>query len=147
MTAQDHKNKRAAAKRYRDMGNSAFIDERYDDAITYYTQALSRDENDFVCYSNRSAAYLKKNELINALEDAGKCIAIQPKYNKGHIRRVAVYHTMEEFDDAISAYKEGLKHCPDDKTLQMGLKAATKKKERQAAMKPGKGKPLGSFRF
>lgn len=123
------------------MGNSAFKDERYDDAITYYSQAIERNDNDFVCYANRSAAYLKKNELVKALEDAGRCTAIKPSYNKGHIRKVAVYHASKNYTDAVRAYEEGLKHCPEDTTLQRGLKAATKKQKEQGAQ------PLGGLHF
>ncbi|CAB9514700.1 Hsp70-Hsp90 organizing protein 2 [Seminavis robusta] len=122
-----HSKNEAQVKRYLDMGNNAFRDERWDDAITYYTQAISKGDKEYQCYSNRSAAYLKKGDLLEALEDAGQCISIKPNYHKGHIRRVAVYHQMEEYEDAIEAYKAGLEHCPNDKTLQKGLRAAQKK--------------------
>jgi stress-induced-phosphoprotein 1 len=113
---------------YLDMGNNAFQDERWDDAITYYTQAIAKGQDGmYQCYSNRSAAHLKKGDFASALEDAGKCITIKPTFHKGHIRRVAVYHQMEDYEDAVEAYREGLKHCPDDKTLRRGLKVVLKK--------------------
>lgn len=130
------------------MGNNAFQDERWDDAITYYTQAIAKgDDGMYRCYSNRSAAHLKKGELLLALEDAGKCIAIKPTFHKGHIRRVAVYHQMEEYEDAVEAYKEGLKHCPDDKTLQRGLKVALKKLRQRNEPDLEAEKLLKTFKF
>ena len=129
------------------MGNSAFRDDRFDDAITFYTQAISKDDQQYVCYSNRSAAYLRKGELVNALEDAGRCIAINPSYHKGHIRRVAVYHEMEEYEDAIDAYREGLEHCPDDKTLQRGLKEAIRRLRQQEEAGNDEEKVLQTFKF
>lgn len=133
------------------MGNAAFKDERWDDAITYYSQAINKDSNSYVCYANRSAAYLKNDELIKALEDAGTCITIKPSYNKGHIRRVAVYHMMEDYEDAIDAYKQGLQYCPNDDTLQKGLKSATKRfREQQAEEESSESEveqPKPGFRF
>ena len=127
------------------MGNSAFQDQRYDDAITYYTQALHKDENCYGCYSNRSAAYLKSGDLLHALEDAGRCIALKPTFHKGHIRRVAVYHQLEEYQDAVDAYREGLRHCPHDATLRRGLKEAQKKLRLQQLQ--DEDQVLGAFQF
>jgi stress-induced-phosphoprotein 1 len=135
---------------YLDMGNNAFQDERWDDAITYYTQAIAKGQDDgmmYRCYSNRSAAHLKKGDFASALEDAGKCIAIKPTFHKGHIRRVAVYHQMEDYQDAVDAYKEGLKHCPDDKTLQRGLKVALKKLATKNEPDMEAEKVLKTFKF
>ena len=130
------------------MGNNAFHDERWDDAITYYTQAITKDPDGlYQCYSNRSAAYLKKGDLVLALEDAGKCISIKPSFHKGHIRRVAVYHTTEDYEDAVEAYKEGLRHCPNDKTLQRGLKEALKMLRRQNEPDLEGEKLLKTFKF
>jgi stress-induced-phosphoprotein 1 len=112
---------------FRDMGNSAFSDKRYKDAIVYYTQAINLGDKEYACYSNRSAAHLRSGNIVQALEDATNCIAIKPSYHKGHIRRVAVFHQMQQYEDAIAAYKEGLAYCPDDKTLLRGLKEAEKK--------------------
>jgi stress-induced-phosphoprotein 1 len=130
------------------MGNNAFQDERWDDAITYYTHAIAKgDDGLYQCYSNRSAANLKKGDLLAALEDAGKCIAIKPTYRKGHIRRVAVYHQMEEYEDAVEAYEEGLLHCPDDTTLQRGLKVALKKLRQKNEPNLEAEKVLKTFKF
>ena len=129
------------------MGNSAFSDQRYDDAITYYTQAIHNGNREYSCYSNRSAAYFKKGDLLKALEDAGQCISIKPSYHKGHIRRVAVYHQMEDYEDAIAAYKEGLQHCPEEKTLLRGLRAAEKQLKRQQRPEHDEEKVLKTFKF
>jgi len=129
------------------MGNNAFKDERWEDAVNYYTHAISKDDRDYVCYSNRSAAYLKQGELIKALEDAGRCISICPTYNKGHIRRVGVYHHMEEFEDAVDAYLEALEMCPNDKTLQKGLRAAQKRVQKSQDPVGDEEKVLQTFKF
>ncbi|CAC5376234.1 STIP1 [Mytilus coruscus] len=68
-------------------GNEAFKDNRYHDAIQYYTEGIRFSKEDLVdvrLYSNRSLMYLKINDNENALKDAEKCIILAPKQWKAH---------------------------------------------------------------
>ena len=65
----------------------------------------------------------------NALIDAERCIKINPTWAKGYSRRGAALHAMRRYDEAISAYNEGLSKCPEDSGLKSGLADAQKAKE------------------
>ena len=54
----------------KDQGNKAFQAKDYDKAIELFTQALELDPNNFVLFSNRSAAKAGKRQYAAALEDA-----------------------------------------------------------------------------
>ena len=62
------------------------------------------------------------------MDDARECIKLKPTYHKGHGRKGAAYHAMKKYDRAVAAYKEGLKVCPDEDHLKMGLAAAKRAK-------------------
>jgi Ca2+-binding EF-hand superfamily protein len=95
-----------------------------EEAVKYYTRAIAQDRKDFICYANRSAAYLKIGQADKALEDGDRCVRIKPKYAKGHARKAAALHALKKFSEEVQAYKVGLGYCPDDKTLMGGLKNA-----------------------
>lgn len=54
----------------KDQGNKAFQTKDYDKAIDLFSQALALDPDNFVLYSNRSAAKAGKRQYAAALEDA-----------------------------------------------------------------------------
>ncbi|CAG2195420.1 unnamed protein product [Mytilus edulis] len=68
-------------------GNDAFKENRYHDAIQYYTEGIKSSPEktiDFKLFSNRSLLYLKVNDYENALKDAEKCIVLAPNHWKGY---------------------------------------------------------------
>lgn len=108
----------------RNKGNAAFKSGNWTDAIKFYSRAIKLDDSDFVCISNRSAAYLKVGEPEEALKDAERVIQLNPKYAKGHIRKACALHVMKKYTGEVNAYQTGLKHCPGDEALTQGLNMA-----------------------
>lgn len=51
-------------------GNKAFQAKEYDTAIELFSKAIELDENNYVLWSNRSAAKAGKRDWAAALEDA-----------------------------------------------------------------------------
>ena len=116
LTAEDHKNK----------GNQALQSNNVSTAIEHYTAAINLDGSNCVYYSNRSAAYLKKNDHVNALADAESCLGLNPKFAKGYSRKGAALHAAKRYNDSIAAYQEGLAAFPDDAGLKNGLDSVQK---------------------
>ncbi len=101
----------------------------FSEAIEHYTNAINMDGSNHVYYSNRSAAYLSKNEAVNALEDANSCIGLNPNFAKGYSRKGAALHALKRYNDSIAAYNEGLEKFPGDKGLTNGLTSVQKEKD------------------
>ena len=75
------------AEQFKAAGNAALQAGNLTEAIESYTKAINADGTNHVYYSNRSAAYLKKGDGNNALEDANSTIAINPEFSKGYSRK------------------------------------------------------------
>ena len=99
------------------------------EAIDQYTKAINADGSNHVYYSNRSAAYLKKGDAHNALEDANAVLGLNPDFAKGYSRKGAALHALKRYNDSIAAYKEGLVKFPDDAGLKKGLDDVTNEKD------------------
>ena len=110
-------------------GNAALQAGNMSEAIANYTKAINLDGSNHVYFSNRSAAYLKKGNGNNALEDANSCIGLNPEFPKGYSRKGAALHALKRYNDSIAAYNEGLEKFPTDAGLKSGLDAATKEKD------------------
>jgi len=129
-TAEDHK----AA------GNKALQAGKITEAIEEYTAAIRLDGSNHVYFSNRSAAYMKKGDAHNALEDAESCIGLSPDWAKGYSRKAAALHFLGRLNDSVAAYKEGLLKSPGDSGLTKGLAAV---ENEQCGPSPGTGRLFG----
>ena len=116
-------------------------------AIDNYTKAINADGSNHVYFSNRSAAYLKKGDANNALEDANSCIALNPQFAKGYSRKGAALHSLKRYNDSISAYNEGLAKFPADAGLKKGLEDVTREKENPMGMGGGAPDPTAGGLF
>ncbi|KAL3916430.1 MAG: hypothetical protein SGILL_005184, partial [Bacillariaceae sp.] len=114
-------------------GNAALQAGKTSEAIENYTKAINLDGANHVYFSNRSAAYLKKGDAHNALEDADSCIGLNPQFAKGYSRKGAALHSLKRYNDSISAYKEGLEKFPNDAGLKKGMEDVAREKD----MPPG----------
>lgn len=63
-------------------GNQFMKEEKYDEAVEMYTEAIEKDPQNHVLYSNRSAAYAKKEQFEDALKDAERTIEIKSDWAK-----------------------------------------------------------------
>jgi len=107
------------------------------------------DGANHVYYSNRSAAYLKKGDAHNALEDANACIGLNPAFTKGYSRKGAALHSLKRYNDSIAAYQDGLAKFPEDTGLKKGLDDVRREKDNPygstGAGSAGGGLPGGLF--
>ncbi|TDH69872.1 hypothetical protein CCR75_005640 [Bremia lactucae] len=97
------------AAEWKAKGNAALSAGNSKEAVECYTQAIALDPNDHVFYSNRSAAFLSLDDATSALEDAELCIRTKPDWPKAYSRKGAALHALKRYDEATSAYNDGLK--------------------------------------
>eukprot|EP00928_Gymnodinium_smaydae_P061750 TRINITY_DN45767_c0_g1_i1.p1 TRINITY_DN45767_c0_g1~~TRINITY_DN45767_c0_g1_i1.p1 ORF type:complete len:421 (+),score=107.87 TRINITY_DN45767_c0_g1_i1:60-1322(+) len=101
-------------------GNSKFKVGEYSAAIDAYTRSLELDSSQHLCYSNRSAAYLKLGgKAEEALRDAEKCVELAPEWPKGYNRQAAALQELQRWDEAIAVCEKGLKASNDESLRKM----------------------------
>ena len=77
---------------YKDLklkGKRHFKEERYQEALDCYTEALKLQPQCYLLYSNRSAAHNKLKNYEEALNDAIRCTSISPEFARGHYRKAS----------------------------------------------------------
>ncbi|ESL10180.1 stress-induced protein sti1 [Trypanosoma rangeli SC58] len=101
-------------------GNAFFKSDKFPEAVEAYTEAMKRNPEEHTTYSNRAAAYLKLGAYSQALADAEKCISLNPGFVKAHARRGHAFFWTKQYNKALQAYDEGLKHDPANAECKEG---------------------------
>jgi len=86
-------------------------------------------------YSNRSMVRLNLNKVPEALEDAKKCLAVDPAFVKGYHRKAQALQRLSEWDDAIAAAEAGLGLEPANTSFSELIEKTKQDKEKDLADK------------
>jgi len=133
---------RQRAEAFKEKGNRAFGEKRFDEAINMYSEAIKIDNRNHVYFSNRSAAYMGKNMYGQALEDAETCCKLNPKWGKGYFRRAVALLALSRAADAEAVLKEGIRADPSNADLRSKLDEVQKTLEKERRFVGQDGKPL-----
>mmetsp|Transcript_562 Transcript_562/g.866 ORF Transcript_562/g.866 Transcript_562/m.866 type:complete len:262 (+) Transcript_562:59-844(+) len=125
-----------SADELKQLGNDAFSKKDFDEAISFYSEAIKISPTNHVLFSNRSACYAGKKEWTAASEDAKSCIKLDPTFIKGYYRLANALIEIEELDAAHSTIKQGLNVDQNNVQLLRQLQTVkTQKKKLQIRKK------------
>ena len=118
----------------------AFVQKDMPSAELLYGKAIDLlaslpQKSEAALYSNRSMVRLNLNKTEGALEDAKKCLELDPKFVKAYHRKAQALLRLGEWDNAIEAAQAGSKLEPDNKSFQELIDKAQKDKEKDASDK------------
>jgi len=105
----------------KEKGNKAFKEGDNPEAVKHYTEAIKRNPNDHVLYSNRAACYTNLRAFSDALKDCEKCIQLNPRFVKGYTRKATVQFFMKEYHKCLETYQQALEIEPDNKEVEAGI--------------------------
>lgn len=91
----------------KEKGNKALTENKFDEAIAAYTEAISFDGKNHVLFSNRSAAYAKAGKYEEALKDANETVQLNPTWPKGYSRKGSALSYLQKYAEAFEAFQEG----------------------------------------
>ncbi|CAK0818956.1 unnamed protein product [Prorocentrum cordatum] len=109
------------AEAHKEKGNAAFKEKKFDEAVKHYNKAINLDPSNAAYYSNRSGAWSSKGSHDSALNDAEKCLQIDPGFVKGYSRKGKALFDMQRWDEAETAYQEGLAKDPSNAGCKQGV--------------------------
>lgn len=113
-----------SAEEFKAEGNKHFAAKEFEKAIESFTNAIAASPTpNHVLYSNRSACYASLKVFSKALEDANKCVEINPTWAKGYNRVGAAQYGLGNLDDARKAYSHAVELEPTNAMAQSGLTA------------------------
>lgn len=115
------KSKAAEAK---SRANDAFKRKDFTTAVDAYTQAIDLDPTDATFFSNRSLCWLRLGQAEQALSDAKTCRALRPDWAKACYREGAALQLLQRFEEAASAFYEGVTLEPENKELVSAFRDA-----------------------
>uniref|UniRef100_A0A0G4HPY3 Uncharacterized protein n=1 Tax=Chromera velia CCMP2878 TaxID=1169474 RepID=A0A0G4HPY3_9ALVE len=132
-----------ATAKSRDMGNDAFRQKRFKEALQHYETAYfgTPQSERYKMLSNRSACWLALGETSKALDEAIECIKMNRKWPKGYFRAARALMEMGKPHGAGMFLKKGLeeievggKNESERADLEKFLQQAEKASEHQRAM-------------
>lgn len=94
------------------LGTLCFNQQKYDDAIQYYSECLSRNADSAASHNALAAIYILKEDLIKAQEHLDQAMAINPELTNLHYNLAQLLEKRGEIRKAIEAYLEELDHTP-----------------------------------
>ncbi|XP_068107170.1 LON peptidase N-terminal domain and RING finger protein 3 [Hyperolius riggenbachi] len=92
------------AMRLRLEGNALFKDNRLEEALEKYNEAIRLVPLDHLLYSNRSMIYLSLKSYEPALEDADTACRLQPYWLKGHLRKAQALANLGKTEHALREF-------------------------------------------
>jgi len=105
----------------KERGNALFKNGDFPGSIKEYTEAIKRNPEDAKLYSNRASSYIKLVEPTLALEDAEKCIKLEPEFLKGHVRKGQALLAMKKRTEAQAAFEAAAKIDANHPEVKQGL--------------------------
>ena len=98
-------------------GNDMYHNHDILGAVAKYSDCLALSPSNYLALGNRSACWLRWERYDEALGDAVRCVALNPRYAKGYLRRGAAEWKMGRVADARASYEDGLRVDPRDERL------------------------------
>ncbi|XP_048539227.1 U-box domain-containing protein 70-like [Triticum urartu] len=105
-----------------EQGNELFYSRKYQEAAALYTEALKKNPKEPAVFRNRAQCHIFLGALPEGLEDAEKCIELDPTYLMGYVCKAKVQALMQKYESAMATYIEGLKCDPNSTIIIDGFK-------------------------
>ncbi|KAG9464485.1 hypothetical protein GDO78_019870, partial [Eleutherodactylus coqui] len=94
--------KSVSAQELKEQGNRLFVGRKYQEAVSCYSKAITRNPSIAVYYTNRALCYLKMQQLDKALADCKHALELDCQSVKAHFFLGQCQMEMENYDEAIA---------------------------------------------
>lgn len=104
---------RSWGSRYIQQGNQ-FLDQGYfEESITVFTRVIEKQPENIDAYLGRSHAYIRVNELDQALSDCESVTLLQPDNHRAFLNRSAIYALKNDYPQSLVEINRCLELQPD----------------------------------
>jgi len=130
------------AEKLKNEGNRLMKEEKYQEALTAYNQAINIDATNSVFYCNRAAAHSRLGDYTRAADDCKMSLKYDPTYSKAFGRLGLAYSKMGRYEQAVDAYKKALEIEPNNEDYKNNMGVA---QERLASLSAAPGAEAGGL--
>ncbi|XP_033111904.1 protein SGT1 homolog [Anneissia japonica] len=102
--------------------NEAYVDEQFEEALQYYSQAIEAEDDNPEFYLRRSQTQAKLENFEAAEKDARKSVELNPSNHKGHLRLGEALFKMDKYEEALKEFQEADTITPNDNNIKAWLK-------------------------
>jgi tetratricopeptide (TPR) repeat protein len=125
-----------------ELGNLYFDAERYDDAIKWYSEAITIDPKDVNVSTDLGVCYYYANQADKALEQFAHSLAIDPKHAKTLLNLgIVKAFGKQDLDGAVQAWQQVLAVAPNSPEASAAKRALDSLQSAHPSAGQAKGKP------
>lgn len=117
-------------------GTKFFQRGQYESAVEKYTEAIQKDSNNKVLYSNRAAAYAKLSRDEEGIADAEQAIEIDSTYAKAY-SRLGAFFFYKNPAESLKNYEKALENDSANSEYKKMVNELRKKVGTQKSTEPG----------
>jgi len=117
-TALDRKYASDLAVAYQQRGFASARDQKFEEAIADFNEALKIKSNDSRIYEQRAAVEMKLRDYDKALADYSEAIKLKPNEVRYYLYRSYIYETKEDIPNSMADTEKALKLDPKNAEAQ-----------------------------
>jgi len=122
------------------IGDGFYFNDRYEESVEKYSQAIEAQPGLAKAYRFRGYAYLALDENAKALDDFNRAIEISPDFAEAYLGRAAFYYRQTAYSEAIADFERVIELDPWNDTARYYKALACEKVGRlREAVKAYKG--------
>lgn len=96
------RNSRVDPEVLKSMGNEAYKQARFEEALALYDRAIAIDSNKATYHCNKSAALIGLGRFLQAIFECEEAIRLDPSYSRAHSRLATIYFRLGEAEKALN---------------------------------------------
>ena len=96
------------ALQMKELGNQAYKNKDYSQAINYYTKAIQLNPQDPNFYSNRALCYFNMEKFIDCVADCDRATKLNPTFVKAYKKKASALAHQLKFSEAVQVMKDAV---------------------------------------
>lgn len=105
---------KVAAKNYYDKGQSLYAEEKFEEAIVAFKEAVKKDKKFAFAWDMIGISYRRLDQYKKAIKYYNKSLKVDPKGRMPLMNKPVAYEKLEDYEGAVKSYQAFVDVYPDD---------------------------------